>query len=205
MHSYFGKVHLLFEVARSNLENFKNVVTNGKCDILYLAGYVKQRERQANINIADGRKSSVILQSEAAKLDQVNRAQGEAEAILAKAQATAKGITLVSQTLKENGGVEAASLRIAEQYLQAFSMIAKKGTTMLLPASASNPANMMAQALSIYKNLIGNGSGNGIPDIPGAESIDNTKNDTPSRESGDDEKQTSVESVFSLQSPKKDN
>lgn len=33
-------------------------------------------ERQANINIADGRKSSVILQSEAAKLDQVNRAQG---------------------------------------------------------------------------------------------------------------------------------
>ncbi|XP_022844550.1 stomatin-like protein 2, mitochondrial [Olea europaea var. sylvestris] len=162
-------------------------------------------ERQANINIADGRKSSVILQSEAAKLDQVNRAQGEAEAILAKAQATAKGITLVSQTLKENGGVEAASLRIAEQYLQAFSMIAKKGTTMLLPASASNPANMMAQALSIYKNLIGNGSGNGIPDIPGAESIDNTKNDTPSRESGDDEKQTGVESVFSLQSPKKDN
>lgn len=33
-------------------------------------------ERQANINIADGRKSSVILASEAAKMDQVNRAQG---------------------------------------------------------------------------------------------------------------------------------
>ncbi|KAI9104186.1 hypothetical protein K1719_023022 [Acacia pycnantha] len=33
-------------------------------------------ERQANINIADGRKSSVILASEAAKKDQVNRAQG---------------------------------------------------------------------------------------------------------------------------------
>lgn len=31
---------------------------------------------------------------------------GEAEAILARAQATAKGITLVSQSLKENGGVE---------------------------------------------------------------------------------------------------
>jgi regulator of protease activity HflC (stomatin/prohibitin superfamily) len=33
-------------------------------------------ERQANINIADGKKSSVILQSEAAKMDQINRAQG---------------------------------------------------------------------------------------------------------------------------------
>ncbi|GMP25098.1 hypothetical protein CsSME_00002126 [Camellia sinensis var. sinensis] len=69
-------------------------------------------ERQANINIADGRKSSVILASEAAKMDQVNRAL---EAILAKSQATAKGIAMVSQALKEHGGVEAASLRIAEQ------------------------------------------------------------------------------------------
>lgn len=33
-------------------------------------------ERQANINIADGRKSAVILASEAAKMDQVNRALG---------------------------------------------------------------------------------------------------------------------------------
>ncbi|KAL8464308.1 hypothetical protein ACS0TY_033999 [Phlomoides rotata] len=32
-------------------------------------------ERQANINITDGKKSSVILASEAAKMDQVNRAQ----------------------------------------------------------------------------------------------------------------------------------
>lgn len=31
---------------------------------------------------------------------------GEAEAIVAKAQATAKGITMVSQALKEHGGVE---------------------------------------------------------------------------------------------------
>lgn len=33
-------------------------------------------ERQSNINIADGRKSSVILESEAAMMDQVNRAKG---------------------------------------------------------------------------------------------------------------------------------
>ena len=34
-------------------------------------------ERQANINIADGKKNAVILESEAAKIDQVNRAQGQ--------------------------------------------------------------------------------------------------------------------------------
>lgn len=34
---------------------------------------------------------------------------------------------------------------------------------MLLPSSASNPANMMAQALTMYKSLVGNVS-NGKPE-----------------------------------------
>ncbi|WZZ89351.1 stomatin-like protein 2, mitochondrial [Brassica napus] len=114
-------------------------------------------ERQAHINIADGKKSSVILESEAAKINQVNRASGEAEAIIARAQATARGLTMLSQSLNETGGVEAASMRIAEQYIQAFGNIAKEGTTMLLPSSAANPANMIAQALTMYKSLVPNG------------------------------------------------
>ncbi|KAL2226863.1 stomatin-like protein 2, mitochondrial [Sesamum indicum] len=169
-------------------------------------------ERQANINIADGKKNAVILASEAAKQDQVNRALGEAEAILARAQATAKGIAMVSKALKETGGVEAASLRIAEQYIQAFSMIAKEGTTVLLPSSASNPANMMAQALAIYKNMIGKNSGKGLSEGPEVGSADHTKTDTLSWESGDESSTTAQpasqdhlgEPVFSLQSPKKD-
>ncbi|CAI0540907.1 unnamed protein product [Linum tenue] len=101
-------------------------------------------ERQANINIADGRKLAAILSAE-----------GEAQAILAKADATAKGITLVSKTLKESGGVEAASLKVAEQYIHAFGNIAKEGTTVLLPSSTANPASMIAQALTVYKSLLG--------------------------------------------------
>ncbi|KAL7230153.1 hypothetical protein ACSBR2_008644 [Camellia fascicularis] len=147
-------------------------------------------ERQANINIADGRKSSVILASEAAKMDQVNRAVGEAEAILAKSQATAKGIAMVSQALKEHGGVEAASLRIAEQYIQAFGMIAKEGTTLLLPTTASNPASMMAQAMNIYKSLIGSNSSDMLQDR------------STSAESANGDGQG--EPVFTLQNPKKE-
>ncbi|MED6123696.1 hypothetical protein PIB30_051613 [Stylosanthes scabra] len=112
--------------------------------------------RQANINIAEGKKTSVILESEASRMDQVNRAQGEAEAILAKAKATANGLALVSQSLEQTGGLEAASLRVAEQYIQAFSNIAKEGTTMLLPSSPSNPAAMMSQALTMYKSMVSN-------------------------------------------------
>ncbi|KAK8324119.1 hypothetical protein V6Z11_A12G282500, partial [Gossypium hirsutum] len=161
-------------------------------------------ERQADINIADGRKSSVILASEAARMDQVNRAQGEAEAILARAQATAKGIALVSQSLKENGGVEAASLRIAEQYVQAFSNIAKEGTTMLLPSSTANPSNMIAQALTMYKSLVKNASTDGshAKDSPSEEPEGETRDLPTSVEARD----TSHDDQpgFSLQSSKKE-
>ncbi|KAJ8748127.1 hypothetical protein K2173_012592 [Erythroxylum novogranatense] len=107
-------------------------------------------ERQANINIADGKKNAQIL-----------AAEGEAQAILAKAQATSKGLLVVSQALKDGGGMEAASLRIAEHYIQAFGNIAKEGTTILLPSDSANPANMMAQALTMYKSLVSNTSSDG--------------------------------------------
>ncbi|XP_044465508.1 stomatin-like protein 2, mitochondrial [Mangifera indica] len=138
-------------------------------------------ERQAHINIADGKKSAVILASEAAKMDQVNRAQGEAEAIIAKAHATAKGLAMVSQALNENGGVEAASLRIAEQYIQAFSNIAKEGTTMLLPSAASNPANMIAQAISMYKSILDNMPNDGTQETNSPRLLEG-KGDAPSGE-----------------------
>ncbi|KAI4307004.1 hypothetical protein L6164_030239 [Bauhinia variegata] len=170
-------------------------------------------ERQSNINIADGKKNSVILESEAARMDQVNRALGEAEAILAKARATAEGLALVSESLKKTGGQEAASLRIAEQYIQAFGKIAKEGTTMLLPSSASNPANMMAQAITMYKSLVANVSsggpnGNSSPTIAGKIEGDDTsgerKDDSPATDTTRHEFSLSTDRPgFSLQSPNK--
>lgn len=78
---------------------------------------------------------------------------GEAEAIYRRADATAKGIAIVSEAVTGPGGSEAAALRVAEQYLNAFSNIAKEGNTLLLPAAANDPAGMVAQAMSIYKTV----------------------------------------------------
>lgn len=141
-------------------------------------------ERQANINIADGKKSSIIL-----------AAEGEAQSILAKANATSRGISLVSKTLKESGGAEAAALKIAEQYVDAFGNIAKQGTTVLLPSASNNPAGMISQALSIYKSLVNNpstlGSTGGTHSDASSEGsdhgvrmIEETKNQDNAKESG---------------------
>lgn len=44
-----------------------------------------------------------------------------------------------------------------------------KGTTLLLPTNASNPASMVAQALNIYKNLTGKNAGVEFPETSQAE------------------------------------
>lgn len=110
-------------------------------------------KRQSQINIAEGKKQEVVLQSEAALTDQVNRAKGEAEAILAVAEATAKGIELVAKSILQSGGAEAVSLKVAEQYVDAFKQLAKESTTLLLPANASDAGSMVAQALTVYDSI----------------------------------------------------
>ena len=62
---------------------------------------------------------------------------------------------MLAKSLTEEGGAEAAGFRVAEQYMLAFSSIAKEGNTMLLPASTHEPASMVAQALSIFGAVTG--------------------------------------------------
>lgn len=110
-------------------------------------------QRQAQINIAEGEKEQVVLESEASYIDQVNRAKGEAEAILFVAEATAKSISTVAAAINDKGGPEAVSLKVAEQYVEAFGKLANENNTILLPANLSEPSSLVAQALSIYNNL----------------------------------------------------
>lgn len=112
--------------------------------------------RQSQINISEGQKAQVVLESEGAYTDQVNRAKGEAEAILCVAQATAKSIDVIAGSISKQGGSDAVSLKIAEQYVEAFSNLARENNTVILPAALNEPSSFIAQALSIYDNLNNN-------------------------------------------------
>lgn len=173
-------------------------------------------QRQSKINVAEAQKSEVILASEASKMDQINRAEGEAKAILARAEATAKGIQLLAESISQDGGANAVSLRVAEQYLDAFGEIAKKGTTMLLPTSANDPASMVAQALSIYGSVaaqqqqggggapgggrpsgVGSGAGARVPVPP--QGVESEREASGKRGVGDVAPAAAARPVFSLQ------
>ena len=119
-----------------------------RADILESEG-----KREAQINIAEGHKRQVVLESEAAMTDQINRAEGEAKAIFSIAQATAEGIQEVAKALNSAGGAEAASLRVAESYVEAFEKLAKESTTILLPANASDAGSMVAQAMTVFSKI----------------------------------------------------
>lgn len=62
--------------------------------------------------------------------------------------------------LNKDGGPNAASLGVAQQYIQAFGKLASKTNTMLLPSDAGNPSSMIAQAMAIYKTVGGPASQN---------------------------------------------
>ncbi|NXS74750.1 STML2 protein, partial [Pandion haliaetus] len=110
--------------------------------------------RESAINVAEGQKQAQILASEAEKAEQINKAAGrEANAMLVKARAKAEAIQLLAAALAQQHGSAAASLSVAEQYVSAFSKLAKDSNTLLLPANTGDITNMVAQALGIYATL----------------------------------------------------
>ena len=109
--------------------------------------------RQAKINHSEGEKAQVVLNSEGAYTDKVSRAKGEAEAIMLVADATARSIEVVAKSIEKAGGTQAVSLKVAEQYIGAFSKLAKENNTIILPASISDPSSFIAQALGIFDQI----------------------------------------------------
>ncbi len=108
-------------------------------------------QRDAAINTAEGEKQQVIKASEASRQQQINEAEGQASAIMAVATATAEGIRLVAETIRQPGGIEATQLRVAQQYVEQFGHLAQKSTTVILPANVADVAGMVAMATKVFK------------------------------------------------------
>lgn len=116
-------------------------------------------ERDSKINHAEGVKQETIKNSEASRQQQINEAEGRASAILAVAKATADGLKMVSDVLKSPGGADAAKLRVAEEYVKQFGELARKSTTMIVPANAAEISSMLATAFSVFENVKGGKAG----------------------------------------------
>ena len=108
-------------------------------------------QRQQEINIADGSRQSAILESEGAKQSQINRAQGEAAAIQVVAEATANAVRAVAASINAPGGMDAANLKVAGQYIDAFSNLAKQSNTLIIPSNVSDVSGLVASAMTVLE------------------------------------------------------
>src|SRR5215470_17291527 len=106
-------------------------------------------EKQQEINLAEGEKQAAILKSEGDKQSAINKAQGEATALRVVAEATAAAVTAVAKALGEEGGQQAANLKIAEEYITALGSLAKTNNTMIIPTNLADVASVVASAMTV--------------------------------------------------------
>ena len=106
-------------------------------------------QRQEEINLADGAKQASVLRSEGEKQAAINKAQGDATAIRVIAEATAAGVRAVAEAIADKGGLDAANLKVAQQYVEAFAGLARSSNTLILPANAADIAGMVATAMTV--------------------------------------------------------
>jgi regulator of protease activity HflC (stomatin/prohibitin superfamily) len=106
-------------------------------------------QRQQEINIADGNRQAAILASEGQKQAAINKAQGEAQAIELVANANGNAVRAVAAAVETPGGMSAANLKVAGQYIEAFSNLAKQGNTLIIPSDLSNVAGLVSSAMTV--------------------------------------------------------
>jgi regulator of protease activity HflC (stomatin/prohibitin superfamily) len=110
-------------------------------------------QRQEEINLADGEKQAAVLKSEGDKTAAINRAQGEATRIRLIAEATAAGIESVAASMSGTGGMQAANLKVAELYVNAFAHLARTNNTLIVPANMGDMATLVTSAMTMMERV----------------------------------------------------
>jgi regulator of protease activity HflC (stomatin/prohibitin superfamily) len=79
----------------------------------------------------------------------INKAQGDATSIRLIAEATAAAVTAVAEALAKEGGQQAANLKVAEQYVNAFAYLAKTNNTHIVPTNMGDLATLITSAMTV--------------------------------------------------------
>ena len=55
----------------------------------------------------------------------------------------------VAEAITGKGGMEAANLKVAQQYIDAFGLLATKTNTLIIPANAADIASFVTTAMTV--------------------------------------------------------
>ena len=92
-----------------------------------------QGEKQARINVSEGEKQAAINVSTGEKQKRINEAEGRSKEITLVADATANGLKRIAQAIGQPGGASAVKMRIVEQFLEEFGKVLAHSKISVVP------------------------------------------------------------------------
>ena len=95
-------------------------------------------KKQSRINHSEGERQESINLSEGEKQRRINEAEGRAKEIQLLAEATSLGISRIASAIRKPGGAQAIKMRIMEQFLNEFGQIIQKASVTVVPGSMAN-------------------------------------------------------------------
>ena len=113
--------------------------------------FESEGRKQEQINLATGAREAAIAKSEGEKQSEINVAEGKAQATIAIANSTAQAIATIARASQEQGGNTAINLKVAEQYIEAFSNLAKTNNTLIVPSNLSDISGMVGSVMKIVE------------------------------------------------------
>lgn len=99
-------------------------------------------ERQFKINLAEAKKRSQIL-----------RAEGNAEAIIKKAEASANALKTIWVALQSNKGQDAANFLLGERYIEAYRKLGSEKNTIILDSSPTSLVDNVTSSFNLLEKI----------------------------------------------------
>jgi len=135
-------------------------------------------KKQSRINQSEGERQEAINLSEGEKQRRINEAEGRAKEIQLLADSTAKGISRIAEAIRKPGGAQAINMRIIEQFLNEFGMIVQKASVTVVPGAIAN-TKAFFEGLSKVTSGISEKQQTAIPAVPPRQQIDVTQQGRP--------------------------
>lgn len=93
-----------------------------------------QAEKESTINLSEGERQEAINLSEGDKQKRINEAEGKAKEIEILAHATAEGMNLVAKAASRSGGDKAIKMRLLQQFINQTGVILDKADVSVVPS-----------------------------------------------------------------------
>lgn len=97
-------------------------------------------------NESEGMLIKITNEAEAEKIKSIRESEGQAEAVKVNSEAQAKAIALIAAELEKPGGMDAAKLALAHEYVEMYGEMGSQSNTMFFNQNAGDVTSLLVQA-----------------------------------------------------------